>query len=238
MDRTGIRFRPGLALTLATAAVGAILLVLGGWQLGRHDEKQALIASVMARRDLAPVTLPAALPDPQMWQFRPVRLTGTFRHRDELLVTSHAEQGRIGYRVLTPLLRDDGPAVWVDRGWVPQDFARAGTRMDGQVAGSVTLTGLVRLPAQPGWLTPDPDPATRTWFAADIQAMSAAVGLDGAMPVYVVADDMGLTWPRAEGASLNLENTHLGYALTWYGIALGLLGVYVMLGLERGRRRP
>lgn len=236
MDDTRNRFRPGIALTLATATVGAVLLWLGFWQLDRHDEKSALIGSVAARRDLPAVPLPIRLEKPADWEFRPVTLRGTFRHDMEMLVTAHAEQGRMGYKVLTPVERPDGPPVWIDRGWVPQDYVVADTRAAGQVAGPVDLSGLVRLPSRGGWLTPEPDLANRTWFVADIEGMSAVAGLSGAMPLYVVVDDTGLDWPRAEGARLNLRNTHLEYAMTWFGIAVGLFGVYVMLALERGRR--
>ena len=39
----------------------------------------------------------------------------------------------------------------------------------------------------------------------------------------------------------NLDNLpparHLGYALTWFGLALGMIGVYIALHIARGRLR-
>ncbi|MEC9347017.1 MAG: SURF1 family protein [Pseudomonadota bacterium] len=236
MNTSAHRFRPGLALTLAAGIVMAILLWLAFWQLDRNDEKSALVARVIERMDSSPVALPARLDDLQSWEFRPVALQGRFLHDHERLVTSHAGNGSIGYQVFTPLARVDGPPVWIDRGWVPDALKNPGPRLSGQVEGIVTVTGLLRLPARPGWFTPEPDLAARTWFVPDIPSMSASAGLDTAIPAYVVAEDTGLDWPHPEGAQFNLRNTHLGYAITWFGIAAGLLGVYVMLGFERGRR--
>ena len=34
-----------------------------------------------------------------------------------------------------------------------------------------------------------------------------------------------------------LPNNHLQYAITWYGLAAGLLGVWIGFGLARGRQR-
>ncbi|WP_272944923.1 hypothetical protein [Kordiimonas gwangyangensis] len=34
---------------------------------------------------------------------------------------------------------------------------------------------------------------------------------------------------------VDIRNDHFQYALTWYGIALTLIGVYVAFGFKRGR---
>ena len=37
-------------------------------------------------------------------------------------------------------------------------------------------------------------------------------------------------------APRELPNNHLQYAITWYGLAAGLLGVWIGFGLTRGRK--
>ena len=44
-----------------------------------------------------------------------------------------------------------------------------------------------------------------------------------------------LTLPIGAKTKLNLRNAHLGHAITWYGIALALLGVYFVFHYQAGR---
>ncbi|MGA0181704.1 MAG: SURF1 family cytochrome oxidase biogenesis protein [Candidatus Puniceispirillaceae bacterium] len=44
-----------------------------------------------------------------------------------------------------------------------------------------------------------------------------------------------MTLPIAAKTKLNLRNAHLSYALTWYGIALALIGVYIAFHYQAGR---
>ena len=44
-----------------------------------------------------------------------------------------------------------------------------------------------------------------------------------------------VTLPIAAKTKLNLRNAHLSYAMTWYGIALALIGVYFAFHYQAGR---
>jgi len=46
-----------------------------------------------------------------------------------------------------------------------------------------------------------------------------------------------MTLPIGAKTELNLRNAHLSYAMTWYGIALALLGVYGAFHYQAGRLR-
>ena len=39
--------------------------------------------------------------------------------------------------------------------------------------------------------------------------------------------------PRAEPVAADLPNNHLGYAITWYGLAAALLAIYVLFSFSR-----
>ena len=142
--------------------------------------------------------------------------------------------------VRLPLLREDGPAVLVDRGWVPADRAHPAARRDGQIEGPVTVTGIARYRGadEPGWFTPANEPEQRMWFSYDLPALERALGLS-LLPVVVEADDRpnpgGL--PLGGLTRIELPNNHLQYAITWYGLAAALLAVYVAFGLRRGGAR-
>ena len=135
-----LRFRPGLWPSLATL-LGLILLAgLGSWQVERLHWKEGLIAERAARLAAPATPLPAAADWPA-WDFRKVELRGTFRHDLEQLFGASTHEGRLGHHVLTPLLREGGSAVLVDRGWVPTDRAHPAARREGQIEGPVTITG-------------------------------------------------------------------------------------------------
>ena len=46
-----------------------------------------------------------------------------------------------------------------------------------------------------------------------------------------------MTLPIGAKTELNLRNAHLSYAMTWYGIALALVGVYGAFHYQAGRLR-
>ncbi|MBK5912474.1 hypothetical protein CCR85_13355 [Rhodothalassium salexigens] len=232
------RFRPGLGPTLLTLAALAILTGLGLWQVQRLDWKTALLAEIDARMDQPSVALPARIDEPARWRYRPVRLTGRFDHAREHYVFSGRRGG--GWMVYTPLIRDAGPPVLVNRGLVPDDRRAPETRPHSQPEGPVTVTGIARLSRPGGWLVPAPEPATRSFYAADRDALAAAMGLARVAPVMVDAgvgtgEGAGAadTLPRGGQTRVDIPNDHLEYALTWFALALVLLGVYIAYGFSR-----
>ncbi|MGQ9367313.1 SURF1 family protein [Azospirillum sp. ST 5-10] len=239
------RFRPSLWATLFAVPAILAMVGLGTWQVQRLAWKTDLIARVQERMAAAPVPLPAALPDPAAVEFRPVTVTGRFLHDRAMLMVARPRQGQAGYEVVTPLLRDDGgPPVLVNRGFVPMDRRDAASRAAGQPAGAVTVRGVARLPAEPGWLTPgNPGPdaaADAVWSHADPAAMARRAGLDAVAPVIVEAlpgqAPGGL--PAGIEPRLDLPNSHLQYAVTWYGLAATLLAVYVVFHIRRADEQP
>ena len=222
---------------MATIAGIAILLVLGTWQVERLQWKEALIAQREARLAALPASLPAAVEDWRDWNFRQVTLEGAFRHDLEQLFGVRAVENRAGHHVLTPLIRPDGAAVLIDRGWVPAERAHPAARRDGQVEGRARVSGIARYRAadRAGWFTPDNQPEARLWYSYDLAALGAAAELD-LLPIVVEAD----ATPNPGGLPLGgrtptaLANNHLSYAITWYGLAVGLLAVYIAFSLRRG----
>ena len=168
-----------------------------------------------------------------------MRATGTFRHDLEQLFGTYGIDGVLGHHVLTPLVRPDGAAVLVDRGWVPADKAHPAARRAGQLDGAVEISGIARYRADdaPGWFTPDHQPAERLWFGYDLPAMERTLGL-GLLPVVIEVDAApnpgGL--PVGGQTRTELPNNHLQYVVTWYGLALALLAIYLAFSLERDPR--
>jgi surfeit locus 1 family protein len=128
----------------------------------------------------------------------------------------------------------------INRGFVPLDLRRAAHRKQGQVEGEVTITGLVRAPEKRGWFVPDNDPAQNRWFVRDPAAMANANGLERVAPFYVEADATPNPggWPKGGQTRLTLPNNHLQYAITWFGIALTLVGVFGAWAARRLKSEP
>jgi len=235
-DVGGSRFRPRLWPTLAALAALVVLVSLGTWQVERLRWKEALIAERDARL-AAPAELLPAQADWPAWEFRRVEVQGAFRHDLEQLFGASAHDGQLGHHVLTPLVRPDGSALLVDRGWVPADQAHPAARRAGQIEGSVTITGIARYRGDDtaNWFTPANQPEQAMWFSYDLSALEQALGL-ALLPVVVEAADRpnpgGL--PVGGLTPIALTNNHLQYAVTWYGLALTLVAVYVSFSLRRG----
>jgi surfeit locus 1 family protein len=234
------RFAPGLWPTAATLLAFALLLALGTWQLERLAWKRDLIATRATQLAAPAAALPATAADWRVWDFRPAIVEGAFRHDLEQLFGVGAIDGRVGHHVLTPLVRPDGSAVLIDRGWVPADQSHPAARRAGQIEGPVRIAGIARYRGEdrPGWFTPDNRPEQGLWYWYDLGALERALGLP-LLPVVVEADSTpnpgGL--PLAGGTPAALPNNHLQYAITWYGLAAGLLVIWVSFGLARGRGR-
>ena len=40
-------------------------------------------------------------------------------------------------------------------------------------------------------------------------------------------------WPKPVASELNIPNNHFSYALTWFGLALGVFGVFISFAWPR-----
>jgi surfeit locus 1 family protein len=235
-----LRFRPRLWPSVATLAALAVLLGLGSWQVQRLHWKEGLIAERAAQLAAPPAPLPVTAADWRAWDFRKVSVRGTFRHDLEQRFGAFTVHDQFGQHILTPLVRADGPAILVDRGFVPADRAAVETRRQGEVAGPVQITGIARYRGadRPGLFTPANQPHDRIWYWYDMQALARTVGLQ-LLPVVVEADATpnpgGL--PIGGQTMIDLPNNHLQYAITWYGLAAALVAVYIAFCLDRDASR-
>ncbi len=209
----------------------ALMVGLGVWQLYRLQWKTELIATRESQLALPPIDItgdPGAL-DPSALGFRRARARGVFLHDREIYLAA-TRGGKVGFDVITPLrLAGGGGIILVDRGWVPAGLRDPARRAEGQVAGPVAVEGILRPAGIKRWLTPDNDRARNYWFWRDLAAMAEAAGVEAA-PVLLVAGPTPNPggWPKGRAARVDLPNNHLGYAVTWFLLAIGLVVVFVV----------
>jgi surfeit locus 1 family protein len=239
-----------LGATLAMLVGLALLIALGTWQMQRKQWKEGLIARIAERVTAGPIDLAQA---EDIWrrtgdiEYLHVTAHGRFQHDKERYLFAPTQEGGPGWHVYTPLEVAQGRILWVNRGWVPDAAKAAPAHSQGQLPGEVEIRGLLRMPEKPGAFTPANDVARNQWFWRDVAGMTASAFAGGsveALPFELDADALpeppgGL--PRGGVTRIELPNRHLEYAITWYGLALTLIGVYsafvaTRLGLMPGGR--
>jgi surfeit locus 1 family protein len=222
-------FRPLWWPTLLALPALGVLLALGLWQLDRLAAKERLIATAGERTRMAAVGLPepaswAGL-ELEEWVYRPVTAEGVFEHDAEayiytVLSDPRGDLGGAGYLVMTPLRLPQGAAVLVNRGFVPDALKEPSTRSQGR----------------PGWFAPKPDVDANVWYSRDILAIGAARGLAEPAPFYIDEGPReGVPVPQGGETRVSFPNPHLGYALTWFGLAGALVVVYLAFHYAQGR---
>jgi surfeit locus 1 family protein len=229
-----------IAPGIASLVMFVILCSLGNWQWQRMHWKLALIEQVNSRIHDAPVPAPAPPTWPKLdmtaFDYTPVTVSGTFLNEQEAhlygtLSDPHGPLGGVGWWIFTPLRTDEGWVVYINRGFVPDYRKAASTREAGQIDGHVTITGLFRRPETPSHWFSDGVARDNQWFAREPSLFAKTAGLSPAevAPYSIDADatpnDGGV--PQGGETLILFPNNHLQYVVTWYGLALALVGVFI-----------
>jgi surfeit locus 1 family protein len=240
------RSRSWLGLLVPALLVFSFLIGLGFWQIQRKAWKEGLIASLTERLAMPPQALPPAKAWPKLNaavdEYRRVKFRATFDNAPEALVFASATAFRPdvsgpGYWVFAPGRLPDGSVVMVNRGFVPDNRKDPKSRLDGQLSGPVDIVGAMRWPDTRHWFTPNDDPSHNLWFARDPLAIAAAKNIGPVAPFYVEqeapAPPGGL--PQPGKLVVSLPDNHLQYAITWFGLAAVLAGVFISYALTAQR---
>lgn len=227
---------PWILTALAVPAL-ALLLTLGTWQLQRLAWKTALIDAAGAAADAPPAPLAEVLAAPAP-EFRRVVVDCPGLAAAPTLGLRSIQDGTPGVRrqALCPL--PGAPPILVDLGFVAQDAPPP--PLAPPSLAPVRVEGVLRDGGRPGALTPPP--AEGLFYGRDVPAMAAALGHAGPVqPLTLFAtSSVRPDWPALQPSAPPpaFSNNHLGYALTWYGLALVLTGFYIALVRRRLKDRP
>jgi surfeit locus 1 family protein len=229
---------------LKNAAIGLCGLLafvgfvaLGNWQLERRLWKLDLIQKVNERAYAQEIPAPVLDQWPAVTrandEYRRVFLSGKFLTDNNTLVVAATELGS-GYWVLSPFQRNSGSIVFVNRGFVAQ-----GVKPSLPPSGEIQLSGLLRMSEPKGSVVRDNDPANGRWYSRDVRAISTELGITAA-PYFIDADkgepgSAGSADPVGGLTVIQFHNSHLVYAITWYGLAIMVIGAGVIV-LREGRR--
>ncbi len=216
---------------LATALGFLILCSLGMWQLQRLAWKEGLIATLTARMAEDPLPLAEALK--RFAAGEDVEYLKVIAKGE--LDTAHPLYKQTvfydmpGWEGLAPFQSDNAGQVLVDLG---------GTDQYGLVPKPVPeILGVVRLHhLGRGYFDAANNATKNQWFWWDLTAMHKAAGMKEGSPLIILQALGNESGFQASPAKVELSNNHLGYAITWFGMAAALLGVAAAFVFQRGRR--
>ncbi|MFC3053464.1 SURF1 family protein [Kordiimonas pumila] len=230
-------FRPGIPLTICTVIALVLLALLGTWQAGKVGPKTALLAKIQTNMTTSPEQLPVNIREPKKLAYRHMLFTGE-RIAEPIRVFGTNQRGESGYNLYAPVRRDTGKIVIVNFGWIPLSMkATPSLPMD-----RLLYAGVVLENGASGSMTPANNPAENIWYTSEVNEIAAYFGFAEGDYYEIrffrdhVDSDGG--YPLGGQVRVDIPNNHFQYALTWYGLALALIGVYVVFGLKRAKEKP
>ena len=232
-------FRPGWIPTLVVLALLPGLVALGCWQLGRADEKRALL-DTYAEREVTPALPTSQLQQTQDAAYRRVRLYGRFDAEHSLLLDNSMRDGQAGVELLQPF-HDQPSGLWllVNRGWLPWPDRRVPVQFTTPEQPLAVDATVYVAPGKTFQLHPDPlggqwphlltaVDAAQLWQQLDRQGFAHELRLETGPAAY------RLGWPIV---ALGPEK-HLGYAVQWFALATALVLLYLYFGWHHKKEKP
>jgi surfeit locus 1 family protein len=216
-----VRLKPLPVMTACAIAAFVVLIMLGSWQWGRFSEKKLLAETTIDSVALAPFTVIEGGP----------------------LLVYGVRDGQPGWRVFQPIRYGD-VSILVDvahvSGSMPPDWRTLSVPQS--LTSARAVTGIPVTPRKSSAFAAKSDPAAHVWYQIDLPAMGESLKLDRVEPYYVAMPYVGATGqaeanPFAGAAALDPlpPERHLGYAVTWWGLAAALVGVYLAFHARAGR---
>ena len=218
---------------------------LGAWQLQRHYWKADLLAQAAQAASAPAISLPGDTTG--LTTYGRYALQGTFLGGKDIVIRGFALNGVSGSRLYAPFELTDGRVVIVQRGWVArgqEDKSGVQVRQDQETLAAPqeieviwrrvqdrtshrSLFSLVNAPEAGLWTFIDPRALAAHWQLPTV--ITAGYG-------ELRAPFEAAQGPHIEAFSSDLFNRHLEYVATWWSLAMGILGIFVLIWWDRRRR--
>ncbi|KAJ2008133.1 surf-like protein [Coemansia thaxteri] len=227
--------------SICLCTIPLIAFGLGTWQIQRLKWKMALLDDVNDRMHRRPVALPLRVTAEEINrnEYRRVIVHGVFDHANEMLVGPRSYESEPGFIVVTPLVREDGSRVLINRGWIKRELQDPKLRPESQTADPVTLVAFVRASPGKNKFTPPADPENKQWFNLDLELMAKHTGsqevlLEVIQPESAAAVilDARSGIPLGAPSQVDIRNNHLQYTLTWYAMS-AITGAMLFYSLRK-----
>lgn len=230
------RFAPTVGFSLLALAGLVLFVSLGRWQLDRAGEKRQLLES-FERGGARLQELPTGLSPVERYQH--LRARGRYDPARQFLLDNMTHDGRAGFRVLTPLLLEDGRVLLVDRGFVPGSGDRSRLPEVAVQDSLREVTGRADTLPRPGIELESP-PASgwpRIVSFPRIEQIGAALGKPVFPQVLLLDAGQPDRYLRQWAPATMAPDRHVGYAVQWFGFAMVTCILWVLLSF-RTREPP
>jgi len=207
----------------------AILISLGFWQLNRLKEKKLFLASMQANLTASAVNLEELGSN---LIYRKVKITGNFLPNQDIFLYGRRSMSREkdGYYLVTPFKTDENQIILVARGW----FSNRNKNIITQAANDQEheIIGVTMPSEKTRSYLPANDIKNNVWLTLDLKAASEALGLN-LENFYLIEEskdisNLDILLPLSINQLASIRNDHLEYALTWFGLAISLIVIYVI----------
>ena len=222
----------------ATVVVSFVLL--GFWQLSRHQERADRNAQIESRSSPPVLDLAQALDRPLgELDYQVVQGRGTFVNDAVVRVANRSQGGVAGQHLVATFRIDGGPLILVNRGFVPIDTA---IPVRDAPSGEVTVKGWLRTSIVRGWYGATDDREGTLVPRLDVAAIEARLD-EPVAPVWLQLDgdasgSSRSTFPDPVPLPPLDGGPHLSYMAQWFIFAtLGTL-FYLALLRRQSRSRP
>lgn len=226
-----MRIRSTVWAVLLIAALTALFLAAGIWQMARAHYKERIQSEVHAAASDAPLHAGSEILDASHAHLRRLEARGTWVPERTVLLDNKVQDGVVGYEVVTPLRLDEGGLyLLVNRGWARAPQLRSELPTIETPSGVVSVEGIARIP-NARFLELGSEVVTgKVWQNLTIERYKAWSQLP-LQPVLLYqqggsADGLQRVEAAPEAAGINADR-HRGYAITWFSLA----GVTVAMGL-------
>lgn len=229
-----------IGLTVATVIALALLVGLGVWQLERLAWKRGVLAHIETAQTAPAAPLLEVLKAGAAGEdvnYRKVTIACPGLASAPYVELQALIDGQMGSRLISACRLNGAPygSILVDRGFV-QDIISARPPEDADDVRPVDVRGVLRAPEGRNAFAAADDVAHRHYFTRAVVPMAQKLGAPNPAPWFLMAEtSSNPEWQALRPIPLpaNVPNRHLEYALTWFGLAVVLLGVYA--AMLRGR---
>jgi surfeit locus 1 family protein len=225
------RRRFPVGLTLASLIAFVILIGLGVWQVKRLAWKTDMLAHIEALQHAPAQPLTAALARGGDLEFTRVEMDCPGLGGARFGTIYAVQDGQIGRRLVSACKGDLGAydGILVDRGLITDSSpANPPVKTD---APSVRVVGVLRKGDRKAPRTTESGNPP-LWFGRHLPTVAAYLGVKNPAPYFLMAETpTNPEFPALKPAAIptDIPNNHLSYAITWFGLAAALVGVYAAL---------
>ena len=221
----GYLVKPGLRGFFAFFIITFIfLLTLGTWQLRRLEWKNDLIHSINQNLAKPPVDIDDLVTDTiskeQSPDYRRFTITGTLENEKPFRILSKVHKDQLGYHLIVPFTLSNGARLLVNLGWMPLDKSIKDITFP---ESPITISGIAKSTTGRTSYTPENNYQTHELFSLDPVEVAQEKSWPSLLPFYLVRISKGAftqDTPVPLEEKIAITNSHLGYAITWYLLAL------------------